>query len=72
MRKHRDKDMFTSESWIEGNTITISRYKAYSRGTMRHHKWKDYKRKVKYNRSDGLYFLLDNMKYFEYEFEPCD
>ena len=67
MRKHRDKDMFTSESWIEGNTITISRCEAYSRGTMRH-----YKRKVKYNRSDGLYFLLDNRKYFEYEFEPCD
>lgn len=27
------------------------------------------KRKVKYNRLDGLYILFNNMMYFEYEFE---
>ena len=66
-RKHRDDNyFFTSEDWIEGQTITISRLEAYSSGLTKH-----YKRKVKYNHSDGLYFLLDNRKYFEYEFEPC-
>ena len=67
MRVHREnKYFFTSEDWIEGKTIKVNRCEAYSRGTTR-----TYRRKVKYNRSDGLYFLLDNRKYFEYEFKPC-
>lgn len=70
MSKYRtyrnDKTFTTNEKWIEGETITISRLESTSSLTTL------YKRKVRYNKTDGLYFMLDNRKYFEYEFEPCD
>lgn len=65
-REYReDKTFTTSENWNEGDTLIIRRAEAYSKGTTR-----KYKRKVKYNTTDGLYFILDNRKYFEYEFNP--
>lgn len=30
---------------------------------------REIKRKVRYNKSDGLYIVYQNRKYFEYEFE---
>lgn len=67
MRYYRDDKTFrTFGEWIEGNEISISRLE----GTERICTW--YKRKIRFNKSDGLYFLLDNRKYFEYEFDPCD
>lgn len=70
MSKYRtyrnDKTFTTNEKWIEGETITISRLESTSSLTTR------YKRKVRYSKTDGLYFMLDNRKYFEYEFDPCD
>ena len=66
-RVHRDNMYFhTSGEWIEGSTIMISRLESSGRIP------KKYRRKVKFNRTDGLYFMLDNKKYFEYEFEVED
>lgn len=30
-----------------------------------------YRRVVRWNKSDGLYIVIGNMKFFEYEFEIC-
>lgn len=65
MRKHRDNVLYTDEKWRENDTISI--FKMVEAGFI----VLQGKRKVHYNKSDGLYFTLDNMKYFEYEFEPC-
>lgn len=54
-----DKSFRTSGDWIEGNTISIIRNSIKR------------KRKVRFNNKDGLYITIMNMKYFEYEFEPC-
>ena len=56
---YNGKTYRTHGDWVEDNLIMV-----YSEG-------KQHRRKVYFNRTDGLYIKIDNMKLFYSDFEPC-
>ena len=50
-----DKKLYTLTKWIEGQQVTVKLEDSV------------FKRVVRFNCRDGLYIVINNYKYFEYE-----